>query len=287
MTEAAHEVNESVTTQHTGETKMNKMMAVVFNTEADAYKGLSVLKKLHEDGDITLYATAVLVKNAAGEVIIKQSADEGPIGTGLGMLVGSMVGLLAGPVGLAVGASVGGMAGMIADLDKSDIDVQFADDVSRAISPGKAAVLGDVEESWTVPVDEQVGKLGGMVFRRLRSEIVEDQLVRESAEFNAEIKQLKGELAQAHANHKAAIQAQIDEVKHKAQMIQNETRTRIEQVEREAEAKITALREQLKNANDRQKAKIENRIAETKVDLEARLAKLRKAGQLAREALIP
>jgi len=261
------------------------MLAAVYNSEVVAVEGLSALKGLHKDGDITVYSTAVLVKDASGKVSMKQTADEGPIGTALGMLAGSMVGLLAGPVGLAVGASLGGLTGLISDLHKSGIDVQFVDDVSKALSPGKAAVLADVEETWTAPVDARVGKLGGIVFRRLRSEVVEDQLARESAEFKAEVKQLKEELAQAHAENKAAIQAQIDDAKKKAQVMQDQAKARIDQAKREADAKITALQGQLKQASDRQKAKIEKRIAEVKADLEARHAKLQEAGRLAKEAL--
>ena len=264
---------------------MNKMLAAVYNSEVVAVEGLSALKGLHKDGDITVYSTAVLVKDASGKVSMKQTADEGPIGTALGMLAGSMVGLLAGPVGLAVGASLGGLTGLIADLNKSGIDVQLVDDVSKALRPGKAAVLADVEETWTAPVDARVGKLGGMVFRRLRSEVVEDQLARESAEFKAEVKQLKEELAQAHAENKATIQAQIDDAKKKAQVMQDQAKARIDQAKREADAKITALQGQLKQASDRQKAKIEKRIAEVKADLEARHAKLQEAGRLAKEAL--
>jgi uncharacterized membrane protein len=264
---------------------MNKMLAAVFDREAVAVEGLSALKGLHRDGDITVYATAVLGKDATGKVSTKQAAEQGPIGAALGMLTGSMLGLLAGPVGLAVGASMGTLTGLIFDLNKSGIDVQFVDDVSKALSPGKFAVLADVEESWTGPVDTRVGKLGGMVFRRLRSEVVEDQLVRESAAFHAELKQLKEELAQVHGENKAAIQAQIDDAKKKAQVMQEQAKAQIDQAKREADAKIIALQEQLKQASDRQKAKIEKRMAEAKTDLEARHAKLREAARLAKEAL--
>ena len=201
---------------------MNKMLVAVFNSEVAAFEGLSALKGLHKDGDVTVYATAVLVKDASGKVSMKETADEGPIGTALGILAGSMVGLLAGPVGLAVGASLGGLTGLISDLNRSGIDIQFVDDVSKAISPGKAAILADVEETWTEPVDARVGKLGGMVFRRLRSEVVEDQLARESAAFKTEVTQLEDELVQAHAEDKAAIQAHLEDAQKKVQVMQHQ-----------------------------------------------------------------
>lgn len=264
---------------------MNKMLVAVFESEKVAFEGLSALKELHKNGDVSLYATAVLVKDASGKVSMKQAAEKGPIGTAIGLWAGGLVGLLAGPVGLAVGASLGGLTGLVTDLNRSGIDVQFVDDVSAALSPGKAAVLADVEESWTAPVDVRLGKLGGLVFRRLRFEVVEDQMARESAAFQAEVKQLKAELSEAHAENKAAIQAQIDEAKKKAQVMQDQARARIDQAKREADAKTTALQEQLKEASDRQKAKIDKRMADVKAELEARHAKLQEAGRLAKEAL--
>ena len=86
---------------------MNKMLIAVFETETKAYEGLSALKGLHANGDITLYATAVISKDQNGQVRVKDSADEGPIGTGVGLLTGSLLGLLGGPVGLAIGAFTG------------------------------------------------------------------------------------------------------------------------------------------------------------------------------------
>jgi uncharacterized membrane protein len=264
---------------------MNKMLVAVFDSEVKAAEGLSVLRDLHKDGDITVYATAVLVKDASDNVSLKQADDDGPNGTALGMLAGSMVGLLMGPVGVAVEASLGGLTGFITDLNKSGMDAQFVDEVSKALVPGKAAVLADVEETWTTPVDARVGKLGGMVFRRLRSEVVEDQLAREAVAFKTEVKQLREELAQAHAENKAAIQTQIDDVKKKAKVTQDQAKARVDQANSEASAKITALQEQLKQTSDRKRAKIEKRIAEVKADLEKRGAKLQEAGQLAKEAL--
>ena len=210
---------------------MNKMLVAVFDTETAAYEGLSALKDLHADGDITLYATAVIVKDASGAVSVKQTADQGPVGTALGMLTGSLAGLLAGPVGVAAGFSAGGWAGMIFDLAHLGIDIDFVDEVSKALIPGKTAVLAEVEETWKTPVDTRLGKLGGLVFRRLRSEVVEDQLARESAAFETELKQLEDELAQATAETKAAVQQEIEAAKEKLEATRAQAGAKAEQAE--------------------------------------------------------
>jgi len=264
---------------------MNKMLVAVFSTELAAYEGLSALKDLHKNGDITLYATAVIAKDSSGGVKVKQDADEGPIGTAIGMLTGSMIGLLGGPVGVALGASLGGVTGMIFDLNKSGIDISFVDEVSKALTPGKVAVLADIEETWLTPVDTRLGKLGGLVFRRLRSEVVEDQIAREIAADDAELKQFKEEFAEAKAESKAEVQKHIDAAKQKIQATQAHAKAMLDQAKAENDAKLAALEAQMKGANDRQKAKIKKRIADAKASYEARRVKLEQAWKLAKEAL--
>jgi uncharacterized membrane protein len=279
---------------------MNKMLVAVFDTEAAAFEGLQALKELHRDGDITLYATAVLVKDHTGDVRVQQAADEGPLGTAVGMLTGSVTGLLAGqvgaaaglaagtvagPIGAAIGFSLGALTGLIVDLSESGINVDFVDEVAQALIPGKAAVVAEVEEGWQTPVDTRLGNLGGLVFRRLRSEVVEDQLVREANAFETELQQLKAEMAHATAESKAALQREIEMVQNKLSATQAQAEARQQQLKRETEAKIAAMQEQMKEANERRKAQIERRIAEVKADYEARSAKLAQARQLIREAL--
>ncbi len=264
---------------------MNKMLAVVFDKEEAAYEGLRALNDLHSNGDITLYATAVIVKDASGVVSEEQIADSGPVATSLGLLSGSLVGLLAGPVGLAIGASAGALTGFVVDLDKSGIGIGFLDEVSSAMSPGKAAVLAEVEETWVTPLDSRMRILGGLVFRRLKSEVVEDQLARESAAFNAEMNQLREELAQASSETKVAVQKEIEVIGKKLEIMHAEATARAGQVKSEADAKVETMRTQMKQASESQKARVEKRISKVKADYATRSAKLEQARKLAGEAL--
>jgi uncharacterized membrane protein len=279
---------------------MNKMLVAVFDTEPAAYEGLQALKDLHAAGDITLYATAVLVKGAAGTLSVKQSADQGPLGTAVGVLSGSVTGLLAGeagaaaglalgglagPLGAAIGLSLGGLTGLIVDLSHSGVNIDFVDEVATGLLPGKAAVVAEVEETWQAPVDTRLGKLGGLVFRRLRSEVVEDQLEREANAFEAELQQLEDELAQAAAEDQAELQQQIAAVQQKLAATRAQAEARQQQLQRETDAKIAALRAQTQQANARRRAQIERRIAEVKADYAARSAKLAQARELVKEAV--
>jgi uncharacterized membrane protein len=194
---------------------MNKMMIAVFGSDTAAFDGLSALKNLHRDGDITLYGWAVIVKDKTGKISVNQAPEEGgtPLGAALGLLAGKLLEVLRGPAGLAVGASHPGLTGFLFDLDMSRLGPKFLDEVAQALTPGKAAVLADVDESSTTRIDERLRKHGGMVFRRLPAELIEDQLVAESADFEAKLKALAQKLKQAVVEKKTAVQKDIEQVK--------------------------------------------------------------------------
>ncbi len=263
---------------------MNKMLIAVFETETKAYEGLSALKGLHKDGDITLYATAVINKDQNGQVRVKDSADEGPIGTGVGLLTGSLLGLLAGPVGLAVGAFTGSMAGLIYDVETDDVNSTFVDDVSAALSNGKTAVVCEMDETWTVPVDSKLEALGGLVFRRYRYEVEEEQLNREAEAIANEYKQLNEELQEAMESDQVKIKASIEKLKNKAKTANDHLKKKMDDSKNQFDAKVNAIKSQMRNANDRRKANLQKRIDSLTAEYNARTAKLKQAAKLVSEA---
>ncbi len=266
---------------------MNQMVAAVFDNENAALEGLRALRDLHSEGGISLYESAMIVKDEAGKVSVKQEADKGPAGAVLGLLAGGLVGVLGGPAGLPVGAYIGGLAGMLFDLGKFGVDLTFFDDVSRALTPGKAAVLAEVEESWTSLLDDRLERHGGTVHRRFRVDIVEDQLVRESAGLEAKLNTLQDELEHSIAEERAAIQKDIEQVKKQIKATQDQASVRLEQAKAEMNARIKVLQDQAKEASGRTKARIEKRVADVRADFEVRSRKLNQARILAREALMP
>jgi chaperonin cofactor prefoldin len=162
------------------------------------------------------------------------------------------------------------LTGFLFDLDQSGIGATFLDDVSKTLTPGKAAVVAEVEESWTSPVDTRVHKLGGTVFRRLRSEVVEDQLVRESAAFETDLKALEDDLNRGITENRAAIQKDIEQTKKQIKVTQDQAKARVDQAKAEMDARIKSLQDQAKGASDRAKARIEKRIAELQPTVEAK-----------------
>jgi uncharacterized membrane protein len=266
---------------------MNKVAVIVFNDEGQAYKGSRAIRDLHREGTITLYADAVITKDASGRVSLKRAPDADPIGTLSGLLLGSMVGLLGGPVGLAVGVGTGTLIGAAFDLTQAGIGNDFINDVSEFLLPGTSAVITEVDEEWETPLDTRMEVLGGQIFRRNRIQVEDAYFEKEIAAYQAELESLEAEWKKASAERKARLEARVQETRRKLEAKHSELRTRIEAVKREGEAKIESLQQQLATARGEQQERLKKRLEKVRAEYQERTAKLNEAWELTKSALTP
>ncbi len=248
---------------------MNRIIVSVFETEEKAFNGQTALKDLHQNGDISLYATAVINKNEGGKVEMKSLSEKGPLGTRVGMISGAFVGLLGGPIGMALGASVGALGGMFYDSTQEAFAGNFIDEVSKELENGKTAVIAEVEEGWTTPIDTKMAEFHAMVFRFNYSEKMEEQIKREWDTTEAELKELKEELEMASDDMKKGIQAQISTLQNKMATLKGMAEKELDQFLASTEAKVDELEKQLETASEKAKAKLEKRLKEAKESLES------------------
>jgi len=229
---------------------MNRMLVVVFDNEGKAYEGKNALLQLDAEGSVFLYASAVVARSADGTAAVRQE-DDVPLGTLLGTSLGTLVGLLGGPPGAAIGALSGMAVGMIGDIDQTRIGGDFIDDVRKALSPGKAAVVAEVDEDWTTPVDTRMEKLGGTVFRRSLSDVRDIANDEDAAAIKADIAQLKAEHAEAKAERKAKLQDRINRLDAKLQARLERAKERRDAAKKAAQAKVDRLKAKAASARAR------------------------------------
>ncbi len=251
---------------------MDKMLVVVFPTEKAAYEGSKALSALDQEGSIVLYATAIIAKDAAGRVDVKQEADEGPLGTTVGLLTGTLVGLIGGPVGAAVGAYAGTVGGGMFDLTRAGVATDFVDEVAGSLKPGRVAVVAEINEEWVTPVDTRMEALGGEVLRRARTEVVDAQIASEQAAMNDEITELKAEAAKATGEAKAKLQARVDAANARLQGLQSRAKAAYDADKQQMEAKLRVLQDRTTKAK-----------GEAKAGFQQRADKLRKAWERTKE----
>jgi uncharacterized membrane protein len=222
---------------------MDRMVVVVFDKENKAYEGKKALLSLDAEGSISVYASVVVAKHADGTVSVKQADDPGPIGTLVGTSLGSLIGLLGGPAGLAIGASLGLVGGGIFDLNNVRIGEDFLDDVTKTLTPNKFAVVAEIDEDWTTPLDTRMEAIGGSVFRRALSDVTDAADQREIAAMKADLAQLKAERAKAQADRKAKLLDKINQLDSKIQAQLQKNKDRRLAAKRQAQAKAQILKE--------------------------------------------
>jgi len=227
---------------------MDRMLVVVFDNESKAYEGRKALLQLDDEGSVRVYGYAVLAKHADGKASIKEGDDASPIGTLVGTALGTLIGILGGPVGVAVGASAGATLGGTVDFDKARIGDDFLDDVTKALSPNTFAVVAEIEEDWTTPVDTRMEAIGGTVFRRALSEVRDTVNHEEVAAMKADLAQMKAEYAQARADRKGKLLEKINRLDSKIEGLLEKAKVRRQAAERQAQAKARILKSKARAA---------------------------------------
>jgi len=158
---------------------MRNFVSVVFDTSGEAYDGLHELWNLDREGDVTVHGTAVVHRDSVGRLVVDTDQTDPPLATAVGAGIGALLGALAGPAGAAIGAgggaalgaATGAAAGLIADVDRADVESEAGSETRFVLQPGQHAVIADVSEDWTTPINERMKRLGGTVYRRSRDAI--------------------------------------------------------------------------------------------------------------------
>jgi len=160
---------------------MENILVVVFDTESLARGAWRALEALSEANIIGLNAGAIVTKGPAGAITVIRAHRPAPEGTLGATALGTIIGMLAGGVGLAIGAATGLVMGATADAWDTTVERDFLADVERALEPGKSAVVAQIYEEDTDPVNERMAALGGVVFRRALTDVADEEYEKEVA----------------------------------------------------------------------------------------------------------
>jgi uncharacterized membrane protein len=159
------------------------VVIAAFDSRNQAYEAAYDIDRM-DGGAVDVKSGAIVEKDPLGNVSMLDSKNL-PTAWGLGgaaggALIGALVGLLAGPGGAAVGTAAGtaaatsgaaagavggGATGSAADLTNWGLKADYLDTAATYLLPGKTAVVAEVEEGSTGPIDDAVARHGGIVYR--------------------------------------------------------------------------------------------------------------------------
>jgi uncharacterized membrane protein/sporulation protein YlmC with PRC-barrel domain len=158
------------------------LVAVAFDAPDDASRALQFIEQLHKKGTLKVLNAAVLVKDAEGDVMVKDTRDIDPKkGRLLGAITGGLIGLVGGPVGAVVGAlagaGAGGLAGKKIDFGFSE---QFLDGLKQYLKPDTSALIVLVEHGYYEQLSEVIAEEEGVFFRQALTDKLVEELLAES-----------------------------------------------------------------------------------------------------------
>ncbi len=260
---------------------MNKIIFVSFDSEKQALAGARAITELWT---VTMYAGAIITKDAHGNIIVHQSLVKRPTATLGGLLLDSLMGLL-GPAAIALDKGSGALLGAAIDAAKAGITTEFLDKIDRDLARGKTGLIADVDEIFESPIDMRMEPLGGTVFRQTRTQLADAFFEKEIEAQRMELANLENEkVAKATAieEHESAqqdahLQAKIDATKRTIEEKQSRLAERIRSVWKEGEEKIGLLQSQMADADVYAKIHLDHRVEDIRFEYESRARKLSQA----------
>jgi uncharacterized membrane protein len=230
---------------------MTNLIIASFSDEAKAIEASHKLTELESYGDITIYESVIVKKNADGEATLLQQteATEG-LRTLSGMAIGTMIGALAGPVGMLAGMLTGTLTGAVLESDYYDFSDDFGSKAIDNLQPGTTAIIAEVNEDSAVFIDDSLKPIGGTILRT-DVDYEYDKYSDEQVEaFDAEIAEERAKIKSAAEAEKSKIQKKIGELKEKR-------RKRIAELKEKAQETAAKIEAPIK---ERKVARLKNRI---------------------------
>jgi uncharacterized membrane protein len=200
------------------------VVLVTFEEESNAYQAASALKEAGAQGRIELHAVAVVQRAEDDTLRVKEGdADDFPVGTWAGGVIGGTtggivgltLGVLGGPLGLLLGGAGGALLGSLIDLADADVAESDLATMARAIEPSKTGLVAHVTEPAVEVVDSEMERLGGKVVRRSVAEVEAEIAATEDAARAAEEEARRKLREERSAERKEKVQEKIDSLKAK------------------------------------------------------------------------
>ena len=104
---------------------------------------------------------------------------------------------------------MGGLAGGWRALLHAEVSDEFLEQVQRDLTPGNFAVIAEISEEWTAPVDSRMQALGATVVRASRDAYVDDLIAKRAETSRSEFAEWKTKRSGAKAER---MEAKLDVV---------------------------------------------------------------------------
>jgi uncharacterized membrane protein len=195
---------------------VENVIAVNFTDESKAYEGMTTLKELDGQGQVSLAEAAVVVRRPDGAIETKDTVGSSDfVGTAAGGVFGLIIGVLGGPVGVLLGGTAGLLTGSLYDLSDAEDTESALAQISSSLQIGRTALIAQVDEQSNEVVDYALQNLGGTVVRRPMYDVMAEIAAAEEAQRAAKKEARKRVHEERRTQTKEKVDAKIEELKSK------------------------------------------------------------------------
>jgi len=145
---------------------MSTLVLVTFPNMDTLRVGIEELNRLHADAGIKLDSLAVVACDAGGKLSVQERVAERHGATAAGALIGGLAGLPLGPVAAMIGAVGGALIGTSAEIVHRHDESALIDGMSRELTPGKAAIIAEVDDAGLTAFEAAMRRSGGTTIRK-------------------------------------------------------------------------------------------------------------------------
>ncbi len=132
-----------------------------FTDDDAASAALSVLQAARKDNKVEYSDAAVIKKDDAGKLDVKETDDPGAArGAAIGGVIGGVVGLLLGPLALATAAAGAAFGGLVDKLHDAGLDDTKLKNMGAALKAGTGAVVVLTSEGNAQPIVQMLNDAG-------------------------------------------------------------------------------------------------------------------------------
>jgi uncharacterized membrane protein len=142
---------------------LSEIVVALFQNESKANEAAQQLSETATQEGIVMHGAALLARANDGSISERQWTGRIPWKTPAGGLVGALIGALGGPAGAGLGAAAGsafGFAKDVSDVKRAEGKLQ---DVRTKLSPGRSAIVVDLDERSLQTFSTRIQGLGGEV----------------------------------------------------------------------------------------------------------------------------
>lgn len=168
-------------TKRLGHECMTGLVAVVFDSGNAAAAALEELRKLHDQGVITVFGSAIICRDARTQgvhVVVPIASGDSPAVPSLAAAISAIIVLFGGAPTVAAASTRSGIAVAISDLAQAGLDAGFLHMLCESLGPGATAVLAEIEEDERRSIDVRLMERGALILRQQWPPFPEDEIAR-------------------------------------------------------------------------------------------------------------